>query len=161
MKKPQKKNNFLLLIQNAQLQAVSNILTNNLDHFDRKIRRWFSEKFSTPYRDTFNYPFEELLLHYYESNLEGRSQPDIYDMAVELIPGLSEAREKEDQEFADSLVDEQEMTLQRRAEALKRASGKLKKSIDKVQSLNKANVKPTSFNMNFDLDDEDDGGEKL
>lgn len=113
--KKRNKPNPLTPIQNAQLLAIEGVLENTLDAFERKVRRWFSKEHSTPYLDTFKMPWDELLLHYYESNLANMSYNEVFDMAVnQYLPEFVKEAEDDVQAFADSLLKEQEATIQAR-----------------------------------------------
>ena len=102
----------MIAIQNAQLLAIEGRLENTMDAFERKIRRWFSKEHATPYLDTFKFPWDELLLHYYESNLANKSFNEVFDLAVEeYLPDFVQAAEEADQAYAESLLEEQAATL--------------------------------------------------
>lgn len=119
MKKP-RQTDLIVAIKNAQLLAIEGRLSNTIDAFERRVRRWFSKEHSTPYLDTFKIPWDELLLHYYESSLSTRTYNQIFDLAVEeYLPEFIEQAEKEAQDFADSLLKQQEAAI--RANQVKKA----------------------------------------
>lgn len=104
-------------IQNAQLLAIEGILENTPEFFERKVRRWFSKEHSTPYLDTFKIPWDELLLHYYESSLSKRTYNEVFDIAVEeYLPEFINKEEQELEEFAKSLLNEQKATIKARSD---------------------------------------------
>lgn len=110
--KKRKQYSPLIAIQNAQLLAIEGRLSNTIDAFERKVRRWFSKEHSTPYLDTFKIPWDELLLHYYESSLANSTYNQVFDMAVEeYLPEFVDQAEKEAQAFADSLAKAQEAAI--------------------------------------------------
>ncbi len=159
-----------VVIENAQLKAVESILLKTLGFFERKVRRWFSKNYATPYLDTFKIPWEELLLHYYEGGLENRTFNEVFDLATtEYLPEFMKEAEGEDQEFANSLVKEQEATLNKKkakekqlAKATKAAqpmAPNASKVADKAQSIKKAlddtkpseaQTKPKAMSLKFD-----------
>lgn len=163
--------NPAVVTQNAQLKALESVLLKTHEFFERKVRRWFSKQYSTPYMDTFDIPWEELLLHYYEAGIESLSYNEVYDLAVqEYLPEFVDQAEQEDDDFAKSLIKEQEATV-----LAKKAKDKAKADLeaaaqqmansastvaDKVQSLNKALDKraalPKPKAMSKKYDDEGD-----
>lgn len=168
MKKRKAFLNPMIPIQNAQLLAIEGILENSLDSFERKVRRWFSKEHSTPYTDTFEIPWDELLLHYYESSLADKSYNEVYDLAVEqFLPEFVKEAEDDDQEFADSLLKEQEATLKaKRAKAkqikdlqaaTQQKAANASKVVEKAQSIKKAldkkDDKPVPQTMSLKFDD--------
>lgn len=134
-----------------QLEAVEAILTNSNEYHYRKICRWFSKEYSTPLMEVYKMPWDFVLQNYYESFLETRPYNEVYDLAVQdYLPEMAEEYEKELQEFADSLVDEQEQTLERKEK---------QQSLDKKPSSEQEEVKEEEveiepINLNFG-DDED------
>jgi hypothetical protein len=163
----------MIPIQNAQLLAIEGRLTNTLDAFERRVRRWFSKEHSTAYLDTFKLPWDELLLHYYESNLANKSYNEVFDLAVdEYLPEFVEKAEEDDKAFADSLLKEQEAALKankakaRQQKDIEAATQQMTDSAaiikDKAQSIsNKLDKKqankpmPKSMSLKFDDDPED------
>jgi primosomal protein N' len=163
--------NPMIPIQNAQLLAIEGRLTNSLDSFERRVRRWFSKEHSTPYLDTFKLPWDELLLHYYESNLTTKSYNEVFDMAVEqYLPEFMEQAEEDDQEFANKLIKQQETALKAQ-EAIKKKNRDLEKASkelinseaiikDKAQSVEKMiseknqSDKPTPKTMSLKFEEE-------
>jgi gamma-glutamylcysteine synthetase len=127
--------------------------------------------------DTFNIPWEELLLHYYEAGIESLTYNEVYDLAVsEYLPEFMDQQEQEDDEFAQSLVKEQEATVKAK-KAKDKANAKLEAAtqslansantvVDKVQSLKKtlddrkaALPKPKAMSVKFDDNGDPDSQE--
>ncbi len=161
--------NPAVVTQNAQLKALESVLLKTHEFFERKVRRWFSKQYSTAYMDTFDIPWEELLLHYYEAGIENLSYNEVFDIAVsEYLPEFMDATDKEDEEFAQSLVKEQAETLKAKAKkdaqskALQDATAGLasgaSKVVEKVQSISKAldNQRPKPESKKLKFDDEGD-----
>jgi len=129
-----------------QLAAIDSVLFQTEDYFYRKVCRWFSKTFSTPLIETYKLSWDFILEHYYESNLEEISYNNVYDIAIEnYFPEFMDEEEKENQEFADSLIEEQNNLL--------RKKGKLKES----QSLEQPEEQPDldipkipPINLNFE-----------
>jgi primosomal protein N' len=162
--------NPAVVTQNAQLKALESVLLKTHEFFERKVRRWFSKQYSTPYMDTFNIPWEELLLHYYEAGIENLTYNEVYDLAVsEYLPEFIDQAEEEDEEFAKALQDEQDATVAKK-KARDDAKAKLEAAtsqmqagaatvVDKVQSLNKAldqKKLAKTINQSKKFDDEGD-----
>ena len=163
--------NPAVVTENAQLKALESVLLKTHEFFERKVRRWFSKQFSTPYMDTFDIPWEELLLHYYEAGIENLSYNDVYDLAItEYLPEFVNLADEEDAEFARSLEEEQKQTvLVKKAKdaknnALTNATQQLQANAatiaDKVQSISKAIDQKTTLltpkAMSLKFEDEGD-----
>ncbi len=161
-----------MVVQNAQLKALESVLLKTHEAFERKVRRWFSKQFSTPYMDTFDIPWEELLLHYYEGGMDNLSYNEVFDLAVnEYLPEFVNQAEEEDSEFAQSLISEQEATVAAKKardaqnQALEQATNQMASSaskvVEKAQSISKALDKqrttlPKPKAMSLKFDDEGD-----
>lgn len=162
-----------VILKSVQLKAIESILDASHESFERKVRRWFCKNLHTPYLQTFEIPWEEILLHYYEAMLENQEYNEVFDIAVsEFLPEFVDQAEKEDEEFANSLVKEQEASIQRQKEkkakeqALDKATqglaDKTNKVIDKLQSLGKKlepdnqTKKPKTMKVEFDDEGLDD-----
>lgn len=146
--------NPAVVTQNAQLKALESVLLETHEFFERKVRRWFSKQFSTPYMDTFDIPWEEILLHYYESSIENLTYNEVYDLAVaEYLPEFMDAQEEEDEQFAQDLIKEQEATVKAKqakdmakdelAKATQQMQANAATIVDKAQSIsNRLDKKP-------------------
>lgn len=122
--------------------------------------------------DTFNLPWEELLLHYYEGSMDNMSYNDVFDLAVnEYLPEFVNQAEEEDSEFARGLLKEQKATVKakqlrdKQKAALESATQQLasnaSKIVEKAQSISKALDKqratlPKPKAMSLKFDDEGD-----
>jgi predicted nuclease with TOPRIM domain len=160
------------VVQNAQLKALESMLTKTTEFFERKVRRWFSKEFSTPYLDTFKIPWEEILLHYYEAGIESLEYNEVFDLAVkEYLPEFMNQADEEDQAFADSLINEQKATIAAKKakdskkptleEETSRLASNASKVAEKVQSIHKAlderqTTQPKPKAMSLKFDDEGD-----
>lgn len=75
---------------------------------------------------TFDIPWEELLLHYYEAGIENLSYNEVYDLAIqEYLPEFVNQAEEEDTEFAQALIKEQNSSVE-----AKRAKDKAKAALE-------------------------------
>jgi hypothetical protein len=139
-----------------QMQAVSDILSQTDVHFFRKVCRWYSKNFHTPLHQVMDGSvvlWDEVLLHYYESQMEELSYNQLYDLAVnEYVPELSEILEEENQEFANALIEEQKRTI---AKKKAKMSNNNQKTIVTGVKEEKPHVAPQNINFNF----EDEGVE--
>ena len=130
-----------------QLEAITNILGKTEEYFQRKVCRWFSEKYSTPLPDVEKMEWGYLLTHYYEAVLEDMDYNSVFDMAQrEYIEEFIEEDELIRQKLEEELVTEQESSIEK------------KKAKTNKESLDKPVVK--EFTMSFDdeeLDDDKDG----
>lgn len=160
-----------LIYENAQLKALESVLTQPADYFERRVRRWFSKTFSTPYKDTHLIPWPQLLEHYYEDNFESYEHNELFDMAVkEYLPEFVDQAEADDQAFADSLLEEQQATIkakkarESKTQALEDATSQLASSaskvVEKAQSLKKqmdAKAQPIKqMSKKYEFGDPDD-----
>ena len=95
-----------LIYEKIQTEAIFNVLNKTDLYFFRKICRWYSKTFSTLLKyglDGKIIQWDEILLHYYESQMENMEYNQVYNIAVEeYLPELSDEREIEDQAFADA-----------------------------------------------------------
>lgn len=146
------------IYQPLQVEAIFNALTANPAFFERKVRRWYSKNFNTPLQDTFNLPWDEILIHYYESTLENRSFNELYDIAVSsYLPEFVNKEEEDAAAFAQSLVKEQEETLKKKHGSTK---GKVKKA-QGTKTEAKSEVPEMNLEeMNLSFDDSDFEGDK-
>jgi hypothetical protein len=103
--------------QAIQLEALSSHLTHSEVGFCRKVCRWYSEKFHTPLHVVLEGKvvlWDEVLLHFYEYQMDEMEYNDVLDAAVkDMIPELADAHEAANQDFADSLVEEQEKSMKK------------------------------------------------
>ena len=108
------------IYQALQIKAIFGMLNKTDIYFFRKICRWYSEKFNTPLHEVMKgdiITWDEVLLHYYESQFEEIGYNNVYELACEeYIPELADHREQENIEFAKALEEEQKETLKRKKE---------------------------------------------
>lgn len=155
MSKKNKTFDYTQIYELIQLKAIESILTNNLEYFERKVRRWYSKTFSTPLKETFKIPWAEVLLHYYESVLEEKDYNEVYELAAsEYIPELAKEREIQDKEFEKYLIEEQKQNLEDKAKREGKDPQKSQSLKSEVSSEDEES-KPepiTDLNMTFDDD---------
>lgn len=152
------KNKRVTIYEALQVEAISDILAQNDLFFHRKVCRWYSKTFHTPLHQVINGEvmlWDEILLHYYESQMEEVSYNDLFDLAVnEYVPELAEVLEEENQEFADSLLEEQKRTIAKQKTRL--AARKQKVTENDINTIKKfSNIKDLSSEIEFNdgLDD--------
>ena len=122
-------NKRYLFYEYQQLKALSAILNNTNEYFERKVRRWYSKEFHTPLIEVYKLGWDHVLLNYYESKFESLSHNDLVHLAqTEYLSTIKDSIERENQEFTDSLIKEQETQL-------------------KAKQLHKP--KPKEFDLNF------------
>jgi len=151
------------IYEEVQTQVISDLLHRNDMNFFRKVCRWYSTTFHTPLHivmDCREVQWDEILTHYYESQMEELGYNQIYDVATrEYIPELAEQYEEENKEFAQALVKEQKETL-KKAEAKKRASNSQKtivsgaKKEEPKPDNKELPAPPPPMNLTFDDDEE-------
>lgn len=145
----------------VQLEAVAGGLVKSDIAFFRKVCRWYSTTFHTPLHEVMDckvVQWDDILLHYYEDQMEDLPFNSLYEIACrEYIPELAEEFDKENEEYAASLVEEQQRTVERKKkkdeqkQVLKTApSASVNKTEEVVQ--NKEMPKP----VNLSFDDEED-----
>lgn len=154
------------IYQFLQTEAIAGILNSSDMAFFRKVCRWYSREFSTPLHEVMEGKYiswDDVLLHYYENQMEEMPFNAIYDIACQdFIPELAEQYEQENEEYAQALVEEQQRTL----EAKKKRDAKKAKVEEKPQNEEQTEtsetekpLKPDSMpkppEMNLTFDDED------
>lgn len=145
-------NDYGDLYKALQVEAVFNALTNNAAFFERKVRRWFSKNYNTPLKDTYDISWSEILIHYYEAALEDKDRNQIFDVAVDnYLPEFIDRKEEEDKAFAESLIEEQKRTLERKRRRKKAQTKPKPKEPDTDKSRKPEKAKEV---MNLSFDDE-------
>ena len=128
------------IYQTLQTEAMYGILSHSEAYFYRKVCRWYSKSFSTPLHDVLEghlIQWDEMLLHYYESQMENVEYDEIYELACrEYVPELAEQFEQDNTDFAKALEEEQERTIAK-----------------KKQQEIPPEVKPPTMNLSFDDED--------
>lgn len=97
----------------TQLKAVSDLLQGRDEFFERKVKRWYSKTFHTSLHLIDEIPWEFVLQNYYEGLLEQKDHNEVYDIAISLLPKLSENEEAKNEAFAEALVEEQKRTIEK------------------------------------------------
>lgn len=140
-----------------QVEAIFNAITQNPVFFERKVRRWYSKNFNTPLKDTFKLPWDDILIHYYESTLEDRAFNELYDIAVDnYLPEFMNRKEQEDAAFAEKLVKEQQQTLNKKKAKVSRKGKKTEDGANtKPHSVPKFEAKEVDLNFKDDDFSED------
>jgi primosomal protein N' len=138
----------------AKLKAVEGALTESTEYFYRKVTRWYSNKFHTPLLTVRRMPFMHILQEYYESQVEDYEYNDLYDMAVQqLVPEFMRQAEKQDEAFAQSLVEEQQRTLERKKRRDQARNAKNKNKAQEKPSEQQSLKKPQIQEFNMDFED--------
>ncbi|HLD91729.1 MAG TPA: hypothetical protein VI911_12080 [Patescibacteria group bacterium] len=120
----------------SQLEAIYHKLNSSDITLEGKVRRWYASTLGISFSDTFNLSWPHLLQQYYQNQVESSDYNKIYDLAIQTyIPELATEIEEELQDFADSLADEQERTLNRK---------------------NKKELKVPEYNIDFEEEDLDE-----
>jgi len=125
-----------------QMEAVAGGLTKSDLSFFRKVCRWYSSTFHTPLHEVMEckvVQWDDILLHYYEEQMEDLPFNSLYDIACqEYIPELAEEFDKENEEYAMALVEEQEKTIKKREakQAKKKPAPKPEPELKKPKSMN-------------------------
>lgn len=134
------------IYQFLQTQAIAGVLTKSDMAFFKKVCRWYSKTFHTPLSvvmECREVQWDEILTHYYEEQMEELSFNHIFEVACqEYIPELAEEFEKENQEYADSLLEEQQRTIERKKKK-DMLKGKAPQATPQVE------VKPPEVKMSF------------
>lgn len=149
----------LSIYQSSQLEAMSDILSQTDIYFFRKVCRWYSEKFHTPLHVVTEgkvVQWDEVLLHYYECQMEEIGYNHIYELACqEYIPELVEQFEEDNAAFAKALEEEQARTIEANKHKLSSKIHKTQEKLDKVSSKVPKEEKPAPKSMNLSFDEED------
>jgi primosomal protein N' len=129
-----KQNSDFNIYRISQLEAIAGKLLESEISFENKIRRWYSQSFSTPLEETFNLAWPYILKHYYEAQVEDAEHNSIFELVVHnFLPDFIDQYEKENDDFAKALIKEQELTLSKQK---KKVVKKEEKQLPKVNEYN-------------------------
>jgi hypothetical protein len=87
-----------------QLEALGNIIYSTDEFFYRQVIRWYSTTFYTPLHIVETLDWDEVLTHYYEYNYSKIPKNEVISLITDLIPELSQDKDKEDVEFIKELL---------------------------------------------------------
>ena len=117
------------IYQIKQLEAITAVLARNEAYQYRKICRWFSRAYSTPLKEVEQLPWDYLLTHYYEAQLEDMDYNNVFDLATEnYIEEFVNEDEVLKKKLEEELVAEQLRTIKK-----KRERDKFKEDVPKIQ----------------------------
>lgn len=140
------------IYQYLQTEAIAGNLTNSDLAFFRKVCRWYSTTFHTPLHQVMlckDVQWDEILLHYYENQMEDLPFNNVYEIACQdFIPDLADEFEKENEEYAQALVEEQKRTIE--AAKKKKPSKYTQKTDKKELSTENNKKKPPEMKMSFE-----------
>lgn len=145
-----------LLYKEKQLEAMFHLLNETDIYFFRKVCRWYSEKFHTPLHvvmDGNTLPWDDILLHYYETQFEDIGYNNAYELACrDYVPELADYFEQENEDFAKALEAEQLETIKRKE---KKVGSKLLKNKEKTEDMSSEILKPPApIKMSFEDEEE-------
>ena len=130
-----------------QLEAVAGGLVKSDIAFFRKVCRWYSSTFHTPLHQVMEckvVQWDDILLHYYEDQMEDLPFNNLYDIACqEYIPELAAEIDKENEDYALSLVEEQQRTVKKREARLAKKKQAAAPPVNKTEA-------PKATNMTFE-----------
>ena len=131
------------------INALHGKLTHTLVAFENQVRRWYSKTFYTKLTDTFKIPWPYLLEQYYEQQLSEINYNTAYDLATqEHLEKFKQQYDKENEEFAQSLLKEQE-------ESIKNNKELTEKQQEAEQIIKQEYLKEYNINFNEDMGDID------
>lgn len=64
------------IFEAVRAQALRSVMKPDGEYVVRHVFRWYSRTFSTPLREVYDIPLEEVLMHYYESWFEDMNDQD-------------------------------------------------------------------------------------
>jgi len=98
------------LYDDVTLIALGNVIYDTDEYFQRKIRRYVSERFHMSLREVQEMDFLDVLREYYESKMGDMDEEELYDLALKLVrPEILEERaNKEDAYTQEAEKEEQE-----------------------------------------------------
>ena len=143
------------IYQILQTEAIAGTLVNSDVAFFRKVCRWYSKEFNTPLHLVMEgkiIQWDEVLLHYYEDQMEDLPFNSIYDIACQdFIPELADQYEKENEEYAQALLEEQQRTIEaKKKRDAKKKQLKQPKKEEKQEPEQIDQPKPPEMNLRFD-----------
>jgi primosomal protein N' len=104
--------------------ALSSVYEGDLLYFQRKVCRWYSEKYHTPLHQVFDIPWEFVLTCYYEDSFEKMKEEDLeYEVKSTFANEVLQTEEEENQAFA--------LELERKLKERQKAKNNKSESLDK------------------------------
>ena len=92
------------MIDRLELLAVKSVALKDPEYFQRRICRYYSEKFHTPLMEVYKLPWAFVFNNYIEHLIENNNnKEDIYNLAIDIC--YPEKREQEEQEIEDWIKD--------------------------------------------------------
>jgi hypothetical protein len=135
------------LFNYGYLSAIDDTLEKSDQYHERRIRREYSTTFHTPLHEVYKLSLSFVLQNYYEHLLQTKKPHELKEIIAEVIPELNKKIEDENQDFAESLVELQKQSIQKKS----KPTPKLGQDPDKEQSLV---VEPKQPDMNLQFSDE-------
>lgn len=151
-----KPKDFNNLYMGFQIQAAESVLDPDEAAYYRRICRWYSTKFHTPLMEVYKLSTDHVLTNYYESVMEAIPYNDLYDQVKEdHLPELVEIDDKENEDFARALEEEQALTIAKAEAKRLQQAGRLKTDIpqQKQQSLTTVDQSPQPGDVSMKFDD--------
>lgn len=129
----------------SQLEAIIGRLVESDIRFENKVRRWYSRNFHTSLQDTFKLSWPFIVSQYYEDQIENADFNSTFDLAVSnYLPDFIDQNERDNEEFAKALVEEQETTLNKKNKKTKKTENIKDVEVPKIKE----------YSMNFEDDDD-------
>jgi hypothetical protein len=96
--------------------AIRDVTLKSQEYFQRKICRYYSEKFHTPLVEVYSLPWSFVLTNYLEHVIEtNNTKDDLYDLAIDICyPEKRDDEEKEIQEWIKKIEKEQAEELSKK-----------------------------------------------
>jgi hypothetical protein len=139
------------MIDKLELLAIKSVALKDPEYFQRRICRYYSEKFHTPLMEVYSLPWSFVFTNYIEHLIETNNDKEsVYNLAIDIC--YPEKREEEEQEIEDWIKD-----IEAKEEA-KREARKKKMEENKAAKENKE--EPGEKNPHID-DEEIHMGENL
>jgi hypothetical protein len=103
--------------------AIREVSLKSPEYFQRKICRYYSEKFHTPLMDVYSLPWNFVLTNYLEHVMESNNtREELYDLAVDICyPERREDEEKEIQEWIKKIEKEEAEKLKKKNPHIQKA----------------------------------------
>jgi hypothetical protein len=98
------------MIDQLEILALKSVALKDAEYFQRRVCRYYSEKFHTPLLEVYELPWPFVFTNYLEHVIESNNgKKEIYDLAVDIFyPEIAKNEEEELQDWIKKIEAEEE-----------------------------------------------------
>lgn len=102
------------MIDQLEILALKSVALKDAEYFQRRVCRYYSEKFHTPLLEVYELPWPFVFTNYLEHVIESNNgKKEIYDLAVDIFyPEIAKNEEEELQDWIKKIEAEEEAKRQ-------------------------------------------------